>query len=195
MAAPTPGAPPGARILLVSDDDDLSGPLAPLLRRAGYRVETLGGREGLEELRGSPPDVLILDHDLPREIYQRALARLEAFKGAASFPLLILGGGPGPALPPGWHEDAALPLARPPQPGEALAGIAALRRLAFYRLYRDLVHDLSQPVTTIHALVTALAKAAPGEEAAAASLRLLKREADRLMSLMEDFQRMRASRL
>ena len=90
-------------------------------------------------------------------------------------------------------RPAALAVARPPQPGELLASLAALRRLAFYRPYRDLVHDLSQPVTTIHALSRSIARTPPADETARRSVESLLREADRLMSLVEEFQRRRAS--
>ncbi len=168
----------GPRVLVISDDDDVSEPLAALLKRAGYRVGVRGAREGIDELEGPPPDALIVDRDLPPALYDGILSLLEAHPGAASFPLLILGG---------------LAVARPPQPGELLASLAALRRLAFYRPYRDLVHDLSQPVTTIHALSRSIAQTPPADETARRSVESLLREADRLMSLVEEFQRRRAS--
>ena len=187
-----PGSGQGASVLVISEDDDISEPLAALLRRAGYRPGVRGGRDGLEELQGPPPDALILDRDLSPPQYQAILGRLESFPGRASFPLLILGGGPSPALPRGWHEDAALTVGRPPVPSELQASLLALRRLAFYRLYRDLVHDLSQPVTTLHALSRAVARLGAPDEAARQAIDRLVKEADRLMTLMEEFQRKRA---
>jgi DNA-binding response OmpR family regulator len=190
VADPVPGQ--GARVLIISDDDDVSEPLETILRRAGYRAGARGGRDGLEELGGTPPEVLILDRDLPPSQYQAILSRLEAHAGRRSFPLLVLGGGPSTPLPRGWHEDAARPLGRPPQPAEVLASVAALRRLAFYRLYRDLIHDLSQPVTALHALSRSVARIPPPDDAARQALDRLVKEADRLMSLLEEFQRKRA---
>ena len=190
MAEPGPGQ--GTRVLVISDDDDVSEPLEVLLRRAGYRPGVRGGSDGLEELQGEPPDALILDRDLSPSQYQAILARLEPFAGRAAFPLLILGGGAAPPLPRGWHEDAALPLGRPPHPAEVLASLLALRRLAFYRRYRDLIHDLSQPVTTLHALSRAAARLSVPDEGARQTLDRLVNEADRLMSLLEEFQRKRA---
>ncbi len=185
------GDPAGPRVLLISDDDDIAGPLAALLRRSGYRVGVRGGQEGVDDLKGAAPEILILDRDLPSQLYQQVLERLSAHGGRASFPLLVLGGGPSPPLPRGWHEDAALSLSRPPQPGEALACLAALRRLAFYRPYRDLVHDLSQPVTALHALGRTLARVQTEDEAARRTIERLVREADRLMTLLEEFQKRR----
>ncbi len=182
----------GPRVLLISEDDDVAEPLAVVLTRAGYRVGVCTGHEGLEELAGAPPDILFLDRDLPPAQYQQAIALLESHAGSASFPLLILGGGASPPLPLGWHEDAALSLARPPQPGEVQAALFALRRLAFYRPYRELVHDLSQPVTALHTLSRSVARNPPADTSAREAVERLAKEADRLMSLLEDFQRKRA---
>ncbi|HEU4403045.1 MAG TPA: hypothetical protein VFT43_13175 [Candidatus Polarisedimenticolia bacterium] len=191
MATAAPGGGQGARILVVSEDDDVADPLEDLLRRAGHRVAVLGSSAGVAELDGPSPDVLILDRDLPPAAYREALETLASRAGTASFPLIILGGGSTPDLPRGWHEDAALSLARPPQPGEVLTAVASLRRLAFYRPYRDLVHSLSQPVTALHALSRTIARGAPADEAARQAIERLVKEADRLMSLMEEFQRRR----
>ncbi len=182
----------GPRILLVSDDDDVAETLAKILRRAGYRVGVSGGREAALDLEGPPPDLLILDRDLPSELYRNTIGLLESRQGRASFPLVILGGGDSPPVPRGWHEDAWRSLPRPPQSGEALATVAALLRLGFYRPYRDLVHDLAGPVTSIHALARSLAGMPPAGQEIRRDLDLLVRQADRLMALLEEFQRARA---
>lgn len=180
------------RVLIVTEDDDVGDPLETLLRRAGCAVESAGGADGAAILRSGAPDALILDQDLPRDRYQAILEAIAPNVGAASFPLLILGGGAAPALPEGWHEDAWRSVARPPQPGEIVTALALLERLSFYRRYRVLVHDLAQPVTTLHALSRTLARHPPDDESARQSLDLLGREADRLMTLLENFQRNRA---
>ncbi len=181
----------GPRVLVISDDDDIGEPLAAILRRAGYRVGVRDAARGLEDLKGAPPEALILDRDMPPSQYAAILEHLEPHQGAASFPLLILGGGDAPALPPRWHEDAVRSIGRPPEPGEVLATLAALRRLAFYRTYRDLVHSLSQPVMTIHALSRTIAGAKLEQDADRQAVERLAHEAERLMTLMEDFQRTR----
>ena len=182
---------PETRVLVLSEDDDVGEPLAALLRRAGYTVLGADGRDGAGLLApgGGPCEALILDRDLPSEQYARILDLLAPFAGPASFPLLVLGGGPSPAVPAGWHEDAFASVARPPDPGEMLATIAGLRRLAFYRRYRDLVHDLSQPVTTLHALSRTLAKRPPEDGMTRDVVERLVEEAERLMTLLETFQR------
>ena len=188
MTTPPVEAP--ARVLLISEDDDVADPLVAILKRAGYAIEALDGRGGVEALAGDPPDVLILDRDLPPEIFRRALERLASHAGRTSFPLVVLGGGP---PPPGWHEDAFATVARPPQPGEIVPTLAALRRMVFYRRYRDLVHDLSQPVTTLHALSRSLATVPVADDASRRTVDRLVREAERLMTLLENFQRGRTA--
>ncbi len=192
MSSPPSG--PRARILLITEDDDVGEPLADLLRRAGYSVQIADGAEGAGVLPGDRyPDALILDRDLPADRYQTILDRLAPRAGPASFPLLVIGGGPKPPVPAGWHEDAYASVSRPPQPAEILAALSALRRLVFYRRYRDLVHDLAQPVMTLHALSQGVAKLDVKDEAARRTIERLVHEAERLMSLMERFQRGRGA--
>jgi DNA-binding response OmpR family regulator len=188
------GGARGPAILVLTEDDDVAEPLAALLGRAGYRVEVLGGRDGIEAIKTFAPGILILDRDLSPDHYRQTIEVLEARPGPGSFPLLVLGGGASPSLPRGWHEDAAASLSRPPQPGEVEAKVAALLRLAFYLPYRDLVHQLSQPVTTIHALCRSIARLPLQDESSRQTLDHLVREADRLMSMMETFQRRKAAR-
>jgi hypothetical protein len=198
---PPPG--PLARILLITEDDDIGEPLEELLRRAGYSVTLASSAEGAAMLAergagaalpgGRYPDALILDRDLPVDRCQRIGDLLAPRAGPASFPLIVIGGGPAPLVPDSWHEDARASVSRPPQPGEILATLSALLRLVFYRRYRDLVHDLAQPVMTLHALGRGLAKLPAPDEAGRLLIERLVRETERLMSLMETFQRGRGA--
>lgn len=185
----------GARILLVSEDDDVAGPILALLRRAGHRAEILDGRSAAAALASEPPDLLVLDRDLDSGRHRAIADQLTRHPERDSFPLLVLGRKGTPAYPPpNWHEDACLVLARPPDPGLFEASVETLLRLAFYRAYRDLVHDLAQPVTAIHALSRTVAKIEVPEGPPRQAIDRLEREAERLMSLLEDFQRRGASR-
>jgi len=54
------------RIVLVEDDPDLSATLGLALEREGFEVVSYGtGREGLLGILGSPPDLVLLDLNLP----------------------------------------------------------------------------------------------------------------------------------
>ncbi len=186
----------GPRVLLVSDDDDVTQPVVVALRRAGYRVGQSASREAPDDLDGPPPDVLIVDRDLPAETRRRLGERLAKHAGRDSFPLILLGS---PAkeeidfVPSDWHEDTRIDLPRPAHPGEVLTAVRAILRLSFYRAYRDLVHDLSQPVTVMHALSDSLARDVAADAPHHDRVMRLRDEAERMLSLMERFQRSQAA--
>src|SRR5436309_957646 len=97
-----------------SEDDDMCGARETLLRRAGYGVGMVGGREGVLALAVDRPDVLVLDRDLPPDVHEQILERLASSAGRSSCPLVVIGGGASPRLPKDWHEDAFASVARPP---------------------------------------------------------------------------------
>jgi DNA-binding response OmpR family regulator len=160
----------GPSVLLVSDDDDVAQPLVVALLRAGYRVGQ--ARRQLGE-------------------------RLTRHAGRDAFPLIRSGvtvSKESDFVPADWHEDAVIVLPRPAHPGEVVTAVRAILRLSFYRTYRDLVHDLSQPVTVLHALSGALARDIPAGAPHHDRVMLLHDEVERMLSLMERFQRSRADR-
>ena len=54
------------RILIVDDDEALTGALAPLLRSEGYRVRSAAdGEEGIRLASEDPPDLILLDFMMP----------------------------------------------------------------------------------------------------------------------------------
>lgn len=56
----------GARILIVDDEPNILGTVAPLLRARGYEVFTaMSGRAGLESVDRDKPDLVVLDLGLP----------------------------------------------------------------------------------------------------------------------------------
>jgi DNA-binding response OmpR family regulator len=187
----------GPSVLLVSDDDDVAQPLVVALLRAGYRVGQAGSREAPDDLDGALPDVLIVDRDLPAEARRQLGERLTRHAGRNAFPLILIGDTVSKErdfVPADWHEDAVIVLPRPAHPGEVVTAVRAILRLSFYRTYRDLVHDLSQPVTVLHALSGALARDIPAGAPHHDRVMLLHDEVERMLSLMERFQRSRADR-
>jgi DNA-binding response OmpR family regulator len=82
------------KLLVVDDDLRSARVIAELLRRSGYAVEVAGGgAEALERVRAEPPDLMVLDYEMPEIDGERVLAELRAPDGSTEFPVLILTGG------------------------------------------------------------------------------------------------------
>jgi two-component system, OmpR family, alkaline phosphatase synthesis response regulator PhoP len=72
----------GKRVLVVDDEPNIVMSLEFLMRRAGFEVTVArNGREALDALEGSPPDLLLLDVMMPEfdgyEMCERIRARPE----------------------------------------------------------------------------------------------------------------------
>ncbi len=66
------------RILVVDDDPDIRNVLRRFLAGFGYQVDTAAdGEEGLEMLQRDPPDVVLLDFDMPKLNGIEVLRRIE----------------------------------------------------------------------------------------------------------------------
>ncbi len=70
------------RVLVVDDEPNIVMSLEFLMRRAGFAVDVArNGREALEALNGSPPDLLLLDVMMPEfdgyEVCERVRSRPE----------------------------------------------------------------------------------------------------------------------
>jgi len=102
IQAPAPSrteeAPPqrmeSQKVLLVDDDESVRSLVARMLQAAGLEVETAaGGEEALEVLRaGAPPDVIILDQNMPR---MNGIQTMEKIREVLpSLPILISSGQP-----------------------------------------------------------------------------------------------------
>jgi CheY-like chemotaxis protein/nitrogen-specific signal transduction histidine kinase len=87
--AQAPASVEGLRLLLVEDHQDLRELLATRLRRRGLQVEEAGdGAEALRAVRrGTPPDVVISDLDLPE---MDGIALAQALRGHAALPRMRL---------------------------------------------------------------------------------------------------------
>ncbi|MBA2696593.1 MAG: response regulator transcription factor [Ornithinimicrobium sp.] len=76
-------------LLLVEDDDTLSGPLARALRREGYQVQVeVDGLAALERAERETPDLVILDLGLPRMDGLEVCQRMR--QNGVTIPVLIL---------------------------------------------------------------------------------------------------------
>ncbi len=81
----------GERILIVDDEPDLLELLRINLREAGYEVETAArGREALESVRRSPPDLVVLDLMLPDVEGTEICRQLRQDTELAALPIIML---------------------------------------------------------------------------------------------------------
>ena len=80
-----------ARILVVDDEPDLLELVRFNLSQAGFRVETAtSGREALEALRRSPPDLMVLDLMLPDVPGNDIARQVRSDPSLADLPILML---------------------------------------------------------------------------------------------------------
>jgi DNA-binding response OmpR family regulator len=79
------------RLVLVEDDPDLSTTLGIALERDGYQVARFStGRDGLEGILDSPPDLVILDLNLPDLDGLGVCRELRETPAVADLPIIIL---------------------------------------------------------------------------------------------------------
>jgi PAS domain S-box-containing protein len=81
-------------ILLVDDDDDIRLLVTRMLRAQGHRVEVVtGGKQAIERLfQGTPPDLVIMDQNMPGMDGVTALSEIR--KTHPTLPVLISSGQP-----------------------------------------------------------------------------------------------------
>jgi DNA-binding response OmpR family regulator len=82
---------PDASVLVVDDDPVIRRMLQLSYESEGFRVTTAAdGVEGLEALRTSPPDVLILDIMMPKLDGMKVMDELKADERLRSIPVILL---------------------------------------------------------------------------------------------------------
>ena len=82
-----------AKLLVVDDEPRAAELTAELLRRAGYLVEVaVSGGEALERVRGSSPDLMLLDYEMPDMQAPEVLDQLRSGGDRVAFPVIILTG-------------------------------------------------------------------------------------------------------
>jgi two-component system phosphate regulon response regulator PhoB len=79
------------RILVIDDEPDLLELVRVNLDQAGYRVETAeSGRKGLERVRSSPPDLVVLDLMLPDVSGTEICRQIRANRELEGIPIIML---------------------------------------------------------------------------------------------------------
>ena len=82
---------PGPAVLVVEDHPTMRGALRAILEVGGYRVrEVADGRAALEAVAVDPPDLLILDLNIPVVSGSDVLRRLKVDPVTASIPVVVV---------------------------------------------------------------------------------------------------------
>lgn len=118
-------------ILIVDDEPHLAFLLADVLANAGYDAHTLdNGRDALEAAHRNPPDLMLLDVQMPGLDGFEVAAQLKADPATAAIPIIMLSamGGRG-ARVIGLESGAEEYLAKPFDQAELLARVRNLLRL------------------------------------------------------------------
>ena len=122
------GPATGARILVADDDEQMRRLLKMVLEREGYIVEEArDGLDALEHVETRPPDLILLDVDMPRLDGFGVLEELRARVHTAALPVVMLTGrieSEGDALDLGAQDF----LAKPVQPSALKARVRAVLR-------------------------------------------------------------------
>jgi putative two-component system response regulator len=84
---------PRARILIVDDDEQVRNLLARLLGGLGYEIhQAASGEEALEKIRSAPPDLALLDVQMPGKSGHDVLAEIRAEEATRLLPVVMLTG-------------------------------------------------------------------------------------------------------
>jgi putative two-component system response regulator len=88
-----PGATASGRLLVVDDDDQIRRLLTQLLKPHGYTVETVSSaEEALEKLMETPPDLVLLDVQLPGRSGHDVLEAIRHDSRTRLLPVVMLTG-------------------------------------------------------------------------------------------------------
>jgi putative two-component system response regulator len=148
---PVPGEPP-ASILVVDDEPALAQLLARALSAEGYRVTTArDGREALDLAAARPPDLVLLDLDMPRLHGFEACRQLKQGPATRLVPVVILTGrDPSDARLRAWELGADEFLNKPFHQVELLARCRSLLRV------KRLVDELDSAQDVVFAFARAV---------------------------------------
>lgn len=79
------------RILIVDDQPELAGMMADMLNDAGYTTRIFdNGHEAIAEIHADPPDLLLLDVNMPGLDGFEVAALLKADPSTATIPIIMV---------------------------------------------------------------------------------------------------------
>ena len=137
-----------ASVLVIDDDPQIRQLIARLLQPAGYRIEEAGSaREGLEKLRTSPPDLILLDMQLPDRSGHDLLIEIRSEPRTRLTPVVMITGAASHS-----HKLKAIQagvtdfLAKPFSPEELSARVRALVELKFVT---DALEDAEEVIISL----------------------------------------------
>ena len=118
-------------ILIVDDEPHLAMMLADVLDDAGYDARTIdNGRDALETVHRAPPDLMVLDVQMPGLDGFEVASRMKADPATATIPIIMLSAMEGRgARVIGLESGAEEYLAKPFDQAELLARVRNLLRL------------------------------------------------------------------
>jgi two-component system, cell cycle response regulator len=121
-----------ATVLVVDDSSAIRKILGRALQAGGYRVvEAADGQQALDACRAAPPDIVILDFDMPIMDGPTALRAMKADAAMASIPVLFLTARTGGAdVAIGLELGAQDYLRKPCEPAELTARVASALRIS-----------------------------------------------------------------
>jgi putative two-component system response regulator len=126
-----PKAPSRGRVLVVDDDPILAGVVRQLLSAEGHEVVVaLNGAQALNQVRAEPPDLVMLDLNMPGVGGLEVCHQLKSDPGTRLIPILVLtGSDPMDARLGAWEAGADEYLCKPVRAGELVARCRSLLRL------------------------------------------------------------------
>ena len=116
------------QILIIDDQPDLAGLMADLLSDAGYQTRVAeNGRVALHEVQADPPDLLLLDAQMPEMDGFELASMLKADPMTATIPIIMVSANEGRgARLIGLESGAEDYMTKPVDPVELIAKIRNL---------------------------------------------------------------------
>mgnify|MGYP006300887419 CR=1 FL=1 len=85
----------GEEILVADDEEEVARAMVGLLQAEGFRARAVfDGRRALEEVKRRPPDLLVLDYEMPELSGIEVIELLQEKEKTAGLPVLLMTGGP-----------------------------------------------------------------------------------------------------